>query len=133
MRNCIISGFCAGMIGGALGLGGAIILVPVWLNSGINQLKVVSTSPPLIFFSALISFTICFLSGRYRNFMELAFYFGLAYIGSAVVKSISSFLYRYCSNDSLKISSQDNDSYYASHNHGFFFGHPSAFPVAQVC
>ena len=86
-KNCIISGFCAGLMGGALGLGGAIILVPVWLNSGINQLKVVSTSPPLIFFSALISFTICLLCGRYRNFMELCFYFGLAYIGSAVIKS----------------------------------------------
>lgn len=31
-----MSGFAAGMIGGALGLGGAIVLVPVWLNSGIN-------------------------------------------------------------------------------------------------
>lgn len=69
MWNSMISGFCAGLIGGALGLGGAIILVPVWLNSGIDQVKATSTSPPLIFFSALISFTICLLSGRYRNFV----------------------------------------------------------------
>lgn len=88
MVNCMLSGFCAGLIGGSLGLGGAIILVPVWLNLGIDQIKATSSSPPLIFFSALISFTICLLSGRYRDFMSLCFFFGLAYIGSAVVKSI---------------------------------------------
>lgn len=36
MWNCIISGFAAGLIGGALGLE-AIVLVPVWLNSGIDK------------------------------------------------------------------------------------------------
>jgi len=88
MWNCQISGLCAGLIGGALGLGGAIILVPVWLNMGIDQIKATSSSPPLIFFSALISFTICLLSGRYRSFIDLTFFFVLAYVGSAVVKSI---------------------------------------------
>lgn len=62
--NCMISGFCAGLMGGALGLGGAIILVPVWLNSGINQLKVVSSSPPLIFFQPLFhSLFVCYVVG----------------------------------------------------------------------
>jgi uncharacterized membrane protein YfcA len=31
----MVSGFTAGIIGGTLGLGGAIILVPFWLNIGI--------------------------------------------------------------------------------------------------
>ena len=31
MNTCMISGFSAGAVGGMLGLGGAIILVPVWL------------------------------------------------------------------------------------------------------
>jgi uncharacterized membrane protein YfcA len=35
MLNCMVSGFAAGLIGGTLGLGGAIILVPFWLNIGI--------------------------------------------------------------------------------------------------
>lgn len=67
--NSIIVGFGAGLIGGTLGLGGAIVLVPVWLNTGIDQEKSTSSSPPLIFFSALISFTICLLSGHYKSFM----------------------------------------------------------------
>jgi hypothetical protein len=33
----MIYGFIAGLAGGCLGLGGAIILVPVWLNSGIDK------------------------------------------------------------------------------------------------
>ena len=37
MWSCLFSGFGAGLIGGALGLGGAIILVPVWLNIGIDK------------------------------------------------------------------------------------------------
>ena len=45
-------GFIAGLAGGALGLGGAIILVPVWLNSKVDKNVAVSTSPPLIFLSS---------------------------------------------------------------------------------
>jgi uncharacterized membrane protein YfcA len=82
-----LSGFAAGLIGGALGLGGVIVLIPVWLNLGIDKEKVVCTSPPLVFFSSFVSFTICVLSGRYKSLMEIGFYFGLAYIGSALVKS----------------------------------------------
>jgi uncharacterized membrane protein YfcA len=69
MWSSILSGFFAGLLGGTLGLGGAIILVPVWLNLGIDSQRASSSSPPLIFFSALISFTICLFSGRYRNFI----------------------------------------------------------------
>lgn len=33
----MLCGFCAGLVGGSLGLGGAIILIPVWLDMGIGQ------------------------------------------------------------------------------------------------
>ena len=86
MWNCLISGFVAGLIGGALGLGGAIILVPVWLNSGIDKLIATSSSAPLIFFSALIAFFMALLGGWYKSFMELVFYFALAFAGALFVR-----------------------------------------------
>ena len=61
----IVSGFFAGVLGGALGLGGAIILVPVWLNTGIDKDVAASSSPPLIFFSATIAFIMALLGGMY--------------------------------------------------------------------
>ena len=86
MWNSMLSGFCAGAAGGALGLGGAIILVPVWLNSGIDKNVATSSSPPLIFFSAVISFIMALLAHSYDGYSILVFYFVLAFIGSAVVK-----------------------------------------------
>lgn len=82
----MISGLFAGLIGGALGLGGAIILVPVWLNQGIDKNVAASSSGPLIFFSALVAFFMAFLGNNYNDFLSLLFYFVLAFTGSAVVK-----------------------------------------------
>ncbi len=79
-------GFLAGVTGGMLGLGGAIILVPVWLNKGIPQDVAASSSGPLIFFSAMVSFTLGLLSGKYTSFFTVFFYFFLAFVGSYVVK-----------------------------------------------
>lgn len=36
-KSAMFYGFLAGAVGGALGLGGAIILVPVWLNNGTDK------------------------------------------------------------------------------------------------
>lgn len=86
MWNSMMSGFAAGVIGGALGLGGAIILVPVWLNSGIDKLVATSSSGPLIFFSAMISFIIALLCHSYDSFVMLVFYFALAFAGAVIVR-----------------------------------------------
>lgn len=75
------------MVGGALGLGGAIILVPVWLNSGIDKLVATSSSPPLIFFSAAIAFMMALLGKSYHNVFHLVLYFALAFVGALVVRS----------------------------------------------
>ena len=64
-RSSMFYGFLAGTVGGALGLGGAIILVPVWLNSGLDKNIAAASSPPLIFLSSFISFFVSALSGRY--------------------------------------------------------------------
>ena len=82
----MISGLCAGLVGGALGLGGAIILVPVWLTKGIDKNIAASSSGPLIFFSATVAFFMAALGGNYDSVLMLVFYFSLAFAGSAVVK-----------------------------------------------
>ena len=67
----MISGFFAGVAGGALGLGGAIILVPVWLNSGIDRIIATSSSGPLILFSAMVAFIMAFLQGSYDSYLAM--------------------------------------------------------------
>ena len=84
----MISGLFAGLIGGSLGLGGAIILVPVWLNKGIDKNIASSSSGPLIFFSALVAFFLAFLADMYNDVLSLIFYFALAFTGSALVKGM---------------------------------------------
>ena len=65
MNSCMLYGFLAGTAGGALGLGGAMILVPVWLNKGIDKDIAVSSSPLLIFFSASVPFCLGLLGSKY--------------------------------------------------------------------
>ncbi len=92
MNACMISGFCAGAVGGMLGLGGAIILVPVWLEQGIDKNIATSSSGLLILFSALVSFCLGLLSSRYNSILSIIFYFILAFTGSYVVKEVVNYI-----------------------------------------
>ncbi len=67
MRIGMILGFAAGFTGGCLGIGGAILLVPAWLNSGIDKNMATSSSGPLIFCSAFISATLAFMCKFYDS------------------------------------------------------------------
>lgn len=87
MWNCILSGFGAGVVGGTLGIGGAIILVPVWISFGVDKTVAPASSGPLIFFSAMVSFMMALLQDSYETFSILVFYFILAFFGAWAIKS----------------------------------------------
>lgn len=132
MWNSMLCGFGAGVVGGTLGLGGAIILVPVWLSSGIDKTVATSSSGPLIFFSALISFMMSFLQKTYDNYLMLIFYFVLAFFGAWVIKSIES-INNSCDKDAdRKVSIENNDFHFAADHNDFFFGGIAAIPDLQL-
>ena len=82
----MLYGFIAGVIGAAVGLGGAIILVPVWLKMGIDKDVATSSTGPLIFVSAFCSFFISAISGGYEM-LEFLEYFALSFGSVLIVKS----------------------------------------------
>lgn len=89
---CMFYGFLAGLVGGMLGLGGAIVLVPAWINSSVDKNVAVASSGPLILFSAAVSFTLGLLSGSYNSLLQVSFYFVLAFIGSYFVKDVVTYI-----------------------------------------
>lgn len=88
-KKTIYLGFAAGFCGAILGIGGALILVPAWLNMGMDKDEATSTSPPLILSSSFISVFVAALSGMYDSGLDVFLYFVLAFFGSFFVKSIS--------------------------------------------
>lgn len=64
-KTALYGGFAAGCTGGMLGIGGAIILVPYWLEIGLDKDIASSSSAPLVFSSAFISMVIAALCGMY--------------------------------------------------------------------
>lgn len=69
LKKAMFLGFAGGFTGGALGIGGAIILVPAWMEMGIDKTVAASSSAPLIFSSAFISMIIAYLCNFYDSFL----------------------------------------------------------------
>lgn len=75
-------------MGATLAIGGALILIPLWLKLGVDKNYCSSTTPTLILMSALVAFTIALFNEQYEEVSTflLIFYFILAFISSAVMK-----------------------------------------------
>lgn len=80
-------GFGTGLVGGSLGIGGAMILVPVWITLGIDKDKAACSSGPLIFSSGFISMVVAALCDRYTSFWPIVFFLVLSFVSSYYVKS----------------------------------------------
>ena len=61
----IIAAFFAGLVGATLAIGGSLILIPVWLKSGVDKDVAAGTTAPLILTAALVAFTIALFNGSY--------------------------------------------------------------------
>ena len=82
------AGFFAGMVGATLAIGGALILIPVWLKFGVDKDVAASSTATLILISALVAFTIASFNSVYESVsvMTLTFYCLLAFVSAAIVK-----------------------------------------------
>lgn len=85
-RKTIILGFSGGFVGGMLGIGGAIILIPAWLEMGIDKNVASSSSAPLIISSAFISMIMAMLCHFYNSYTAIIFYFIFSFLSSYYVK-----------------------------------------------
>lgn len=62
----LIGGFFAGLVGATLAIGGALILIPVWLKLGVDKDYCSSTTPCLILTSAMVASTIAVFNNQYE-------------------------------------------------------------------
>lgn len=50
------SSLYAGFLGGLVGLGGGVVLTPIWLETGINPPRAAASATFTVFFTSSISF-----------------------------------------------------------------------------
>lgn len=67
IKGITIGGFLAGAAGSTLGIGGAPILIPIWLKSNIDHNVAANSTPTLLLNSSLIAFTISAFNGSYSQ------------------------------------------------------------------
>lgn len=86
----MINGLLTGILGGCVGIGGGMILVPIWLNAGIDRNVATSSTGPLIFLSSSISFIISVMLKKYESFAIVLIFFMVSFVSSYLVKSTHS-------------------------------------------
>lgn len=81
-------GLAAGFLGGALSIGGGVVLVPLWLKMGIDKNTAISSTGPLMFLSASTSFLVSAVLGKYDEVYSVFFFLGLGFVSSYLIKSM---------------------------------------------
>lgn len=87
MREGMLNGFMAGVLGACVSIGGGMVLVPLWFKAGVDRNVATSSTGPLIFFSASISFLISAMLGKYDSFVLIVLFFAVSFTGSYLIKS----------------------------------------------
>lgn len=133
MWSFIAAGFVAGMIGATLAIGGAIILIPVWLKLGVDKDVASNSTASLILISAMVAFTIAVFNGYYENVSSLGmlFYLVLAFVSAAVVKGTFSFIFRFSHILDSEILIKSNSSTVITNCGGSFIDCNGSLPVFQ--
>jgi uncharacterized membrane protein YfcA len=83
-----------------LGLGGGVILTPLWLKMGFPNMRTSATSTFTVVFTSFSSLFSNLLAGRY-SFMELIFWSSLSFIFSYFVSRILKYLVRKYKKESI--------------------------------
>lgn len=76
------------MVGAMLAIGGALILIPVWLKAGVDKDVAASSTATLILTAAMVAFTVALANGIYEDVsvFVMLFYLVLSFVSAAVVK-----------------------------------------------
>lgn len=128
----IIAGFAAGVVGAMLAIGGALILIPVWLKVGVDKDVAASSTAPLILTGALVALTTALFNGYYSEIstMGMLFYLLLAFLSAAVVKGTHLFIYtRLFGVFISQISAKSFSSLIAIHRRDYISSNHGALPV----
>lgn len=87
MRQGMMNGLLAGVLGACVSIGGGMVLIPLWFKAGVDRNVAASSTGPLIFFSSSISFIISLMLGKYDSLVLVVLFFIVSFTGSYLIKS----------------------------------------------
>ena len=87
LKSNMFNGFLAGVLAASVGVSGGIILVPLWLRSGVDRDIVINSTAPLLFISSSVSFLISVLFHFYDSLLEIVLFFLLSLLATYYIKS----------------------------------------------
>lgn len=75
-----------------MAVSGGIVLMPLWLRSGIDRDVVVNSTAPLIFFGSSVSFLISVLFSLYDSYSLVLLFFFVSFISTFFIKRTNTFI-----------------------------------------